>query len=114
MTAKFLSAAFRAAAFRKGLPGRELARRSGGCRNIGMDDVDVPLCGLAAMPATVLPTAGDARRPYRAYTNLAHRDAHREPQAYGDACVSRSPGRGRRAHRASMRVSDPVPAVHAP
>jgi hypothetical protein len=96
MTAKFLAAAFGAAAFGRNFPGeRPSETPSENWRDVpavagtsAWNDVDVPLCSLPTMPETVLPTAGDARRPYRAYTNLAHRDAHREPQAYGDACVS--------------------------
>lgn len=53
----------------------------GNGRRIGMERIDVPCAAGRTTSATVLPTAGDARRPCRAYTNLTHRGRHRELHA---------------------------------
>lgn len=52
-----------------------------------MERIDVPCAAGRTTSATVLPTAGDARRPCRAHTNLTHRGGHREPHAQTGRCA---------------------------
>jgi hypothetical protein len=54
-----------------------------------MERIDVPCAAGRTTSATVLPTAGDARRPCRAHTNLTHRGRHSELHA----CTSFDAGR---------------------